>query len=304
MDLRQIRYFIRIAELGSVSKAARQLNIAQPALSRHIQNLEAEFGAQLLARTSRGVEVTEAGRVLIEHGAGLLQGAAAMRDAVRQASIQPAGDVTVGLLPSISSAAVRDLVESCRTTFPDVRLRIVEGVSMFLEEWLDRGSLDLAIVTDRPAVRRFETKFLFSEDFLLVGHLDEAGWPEAHVVRADMARIEVVMTRGFREIVSEQLGPDALRCSAEVDSLAVIRDILDEGGSASILPRGVIQRGEWRERFRALPFREHAPTRSVVVARNPRRPRSAALRAVHQTLLARMCGNGPRAGAAPVRAGG
>lgn len=298
MDLRQIRYFIRIAELGSVSKAARQLNIAQPALSRHVQNLEAEFGAQLLARTTRGVAVTEAGRVLIEHGASLLQSAAAMRDAVQQASVQPSGEVTVGLLPSVSSTAVRDLVDSCRTAFPDVRLRIVEGVSMFLEEWLDRGSLDLAIITDRPTIHRFDTAHLFTEDFLLVGHLDQSGWPRAHVERSDVARIEVVMTRGFREIVSEQLGADVVRCRAEVDSLAVIRDMLDAGAEASILPRGVVQRGEWRERFRALPFGDGAPTRSLVMASNPRRPKSAASRAVGQTVASCLRTSGARAMAA------
>lgn len=301
MDLRQLRYFIRIVELGSFSRAARQLNVAQPALSRHVQSLEAEFGTQLLARTTRGVAVTEAGRAVVEHGMTLLNGAVALRDAVRNTSQRPAGEVTVGLPPSLSSQEVTSLLDDCRAAYPEIRLRLVEGVSIFLEEWLDRGSLDLAIVTSRASARHFETTELFREDFLLVGHLADKLAARHAVAPEDVAGLDLVMTRSFREIVSEQLGADIVHCRTEVDSFAVIRDMLDTSPTASLLPRGVTERAEWRDRFVVLPFERNPPVRSLVVAINSRRPKSAAVSAVHEAMMRRLRRGSSGASKAPLQ---
>lgn len=288
MDLRQIKYFVRIAELGSFSRAAQQLHVAQPALSRHVQSLEAELGTQLLVRTTRGVSLTEAGRAVIEHGVELLDGATALRDAVRSASKRPAGEVSVGLPPSLSSLAVKGLVDDCHAAFPDVRLRVVEGVGRFLEEWLDRGDLDLAILSKRPSVRRFDTTELFREDFLLIGRLNEELSARDAITPEDVSRLDLVMTHSFRVLVSEQLGPEVLHCRTEVDSFAVIRDMLDTGTAASLLPRSVTERDEWRGRFVARPFRPQPPIRSLVIAAKARRPRSAAVGAVREALIKRL----------------
>lgn len=288
MELQQVRYFIRIAELGSFSRAAQQLNVAQPALSRHVQSLEAEFGTLLLARTTRGVSVTEAGRALVEHGLELLNGADALRDAVYRASLQPGGEVSVGLPPTFSPEAAKNFVDDCYVTFPKIRLRVVEGYSVFLEEWLDRGELDIAIISNRPSAQRFETTELYREDFLLVGRLQDALTSRETVTREDIAGLDLVLPRSYREIISEQLGPDMFRRATEVDNFAIILDMVDRGLAASFLPRSQTEQDEWRGRFAVRPIGPRAPYRSFLVASKSRGPRSAAVVAVRDAMIKRL----------------
>ena len=288
MDLRQVRYFIRIAELGSFSKASQHLNVAQPALSRHVQALEAELGVELLSRTTRGVTVTEAGHILIAQGSNLLRCAVDLKDAIRKATSTPCGAVTLGMPPSISGMVAQHLVEECQAHLPDVRLTVVEGLSIFLEEWLDQGNLDFAIVTDRPSAQRFETSMLFEEDFVVVGCLDAIPPLQTGIRLDELKTLDLVMTRGFRSIVTEQLGVDALRCRAEVDSLSAIVDMLVEGRTATVLPQGIVRKQGLARNFRIMPFSDTVPRRSLIIATNPRRPTSVATKAVRTIVMSRL----------------
>src|SRR5262245_38459153 len=100
MDLKQLEYFVRATELGSVTKAANLMNVAQPALSRQIRQLEEELGESLLIRTGRGVKTTEAGARLLEHGRGILRLVALAREDIENARTGKAGRVAIGMPPS------------------------------------------------------------------------------------------------------------------------------------------------------------------------------------------------------------
>ena len=107
MELRQLRYFVAIVEHGSLSRAARVLHVAQPALTQQIQQLEAELGAQLLHRSAQGVLATDAGKIFHEHAQAILKQVGDARSAIMQSSAQPAGTVALGIPQSASGAFAR-----------------------------------------------------------------------------------------------------------------------------------------------------------------------------------------------------
>ena len=137
MDLRQLSYYVRIVELGSLTKAATVLRIAQPALGAQIRKLELEFGAQLLTRHSRGVEPTEVGRVLFEHAKVLLAEAENTKNVIHDLKGPPRGHVSLGLPPIVHSLPI-SIIKRCTSEYPEVSLTIVEEFSSFLVE-MDRG---------------------------------------------------------------------------------------------------------------------------------------------------------------------
>lgn len=146
-NLKQLEYFVRVAELGSFSRAALVLDIAQPALSRQVRLLETDLRVNLLTRTGRGVVLTDAGKRLFDHSVGILQLVArAAEDLGRAARDEPSGRVVVGLPPSIGRLLTLPLVKA----FVDGRRRrasllIVEGLSTHLAEWIATGRVDLGL---------------------------------------------------------------------------------------------------------------------------------------------------------------
>ncbi|MCZ7653695.1 MAG: LysR family transcriptional regulator [Rhodocyclaceae bacterium] len=136
----------RVAELGSFSKAALILNIAQPALSRQVRLLETDLHATLLQRTGRGVVLTEAGKRLFDHSIGILQLVSRVREDIASSRDEPAGRLVVGLPPSMGRLLTLPLVEEFRRVLPKARLAIVEGLSTHLSEWISTGRVDLGLL--------------------------------------------------------------------------------------------------------------------------------------------------------------
>jgi len=114
MELRQLRYFVGISEAGSVLRASATLHVAQPALSQQISALEAELGARLFDRSSRGVTLTEAGKVFLEHARVVLADVERARMAVADSTVVPSGDVTVGLPTTVALVATVPVLQACR----------------------------------------------------------------------------------------------------------------------------------------------------------------------------------------------
>ena len=236
MDIHQIRCFKRVAELRSFTAAAKYLNITQPALSRQVQTLEDDLGTQLLLRTTRGVQPTAAGKVMMEMGGNLLDYMEGIRKAVASAATDPCGEVVIGLPPSISGVLVPCLLDECRASLPQVRIRIIEGLGIFIEEWLAMGRIDLAILTHRPNMTVSQTP-LYEEDLLLVGRLPLSGSDEQTISFDAMSDMNLVMTRGFKDLISQQM-PDGrtLQCEVEMDSISAIRNLLATTEMCTVLP--------------------------------------------------------------------
>jgi LysR family nitrogen assimilation transcriptional regulator len=168
MNLKHLESFVRVAELGSFSKAARVLDIAQPALSRQVRSLETDLRATLLLRNGRGVTLTDAGQRLFEHGVQILQRVAQAREGLGAERDAAVGHVTVGLPPSIGRRLTLPLIEGFREHLPRARLTIVEGLSAHIAEWIGSGRADLGLLYNPDAQPALEITPLLRERLCLV----------------------------------------------------------------------------------------------------------------------------------------
>ncbi|MET0289741.1 MAG: LysR substrate-binding domain-containing protein [Pseudoxanthomonas sp.] len=145
-DLNRWRAFVAIGELGSVTRAALFLDSNQSVLSRQINALERDCGARLFNRTGRGVRLSELGERLFPQVKALLADAAQLERDIRGDAHEPTGRVTVGMLPSISQAMMGKLFSGLRARYPAVTLKILEGSSGQVEEWLADARVDIAVL--------------------------------------------------------------------------------------------------------------------------------------------------------------
>ncbi len=151
MNLKQLEYFVQVAELGSFSKAASVLDVAQPALSRQVRALESELKEYLFLRNGRGVALTEAGKRLFDHSVAILQLVAHAREDLGASRDEPIGRVTVGLTPSIGRLLTVPFVMRFRRELPTARLAVVEGLSTHIVEWVTSGRVDVGLVYNPEA---------------------------------------------------------------------------------------------------------------------------------------------------------
>jgi LysR family nitrogen assimilation transcriptional regulator len=168
VNLKQLEYFVHVAELGSFSKASLVLGIAQPALSRQVRALEIDLRDTLLLRNGRGVALTEAGQRLFEHGVGILQSVAQAREDMGASRDEPVGRITIGLPPTIGRQLTLPLVDGFRKKLPQARLAIVEGLSSHIVEWITTGRVDIGLLYNPEAQAGLEITRLLDEPLCLV----------------------------------------------------------------------------------------------------------------------------------------
>ena len=169
MDLRQLRYFVAIVQCGSISRASLHLNIAQPALSLHIRNMEADLGLPLLFRTPQGVQPTEAGLILVRNAHLILEQFEQAQREIRGSATEPSGEVRLGLPSSISPLLGVPLVLAARRKFPKVTLRIAEAMSGYVLDWLRQGRVDLGLLYGVVADRDLRSTGLLTETLVVFG---------------------------------------------------------------------------------------------------------------------------------------
>ncbi len=146
MDLRQLRYFIALAETGNFHRAAERLNMAQPPLSVAIRKLEEELGTPLFERESRGVRLTDAGRAALPTARAAIEQAALVREVVRRGALGESGSISVGFVGSAISAALPRIIPAFRARYPEVDLRLEEMTSASIAEALGARSIDVGLV--------------------------------------------------------------------------------------------------------------------------------------------------------------
>jgi LysR family nitrogen assimilation transcriptional regulator len=169
MDLRQLRYFVAVAERGGFSAASKTLNIAQSALSRHIKELEHELGGALLERGTRGVSVTESGKMLLARGRWLLGALDDIKAEVRTENREPSGIVRIGAPSSLADIFYAPLARLFKQRFPKVQLELNEGLTEAMCDRLLRAELDLAVVTTPLRTEYFDVETLVIEQVFLIG---------------------------------------------------------------------------------------------------------------------------------------
>ena len=242
MDLKQLESFVRVAEMGSFSRAATALDVPQPSLSRHVSQLEQEMRNHLFVRTGRGVELTEAGQCLLSYGHAMLElsrQAHAEMDALRG---QLTGRVTVGLPPRVAQVLTPVLVKSFRSRYPLASISISEGLSVSLREDLILGRIEMALLFDPPASAKLETRSLFREDLVLCGRATRAHPLPARLPAAALSRYPAMvpaMPNAIRSLIEATCRAKgiALNVVAEVDSVQSLLQLAVDGQGYAIVPR-------------------------------------------------------------------
>ncbi len=241
MNLRALRYFVAIADAGSLTAAAAAISIAQPALTRQLRELEADLGVQLLQRTPRGVLLTQAGVTLYESAQRMLAEAARVRQHLARRQDSSVATVVLGASPTLARVLLPNLFESCQRSLAGVKLRAREAFTPALLDWLERGMVDMAIVTNPEAGRALTLHPLLGEPLALVSH--ESLKLEPVISVSQLARIPLLMTSLHRSIVERQLLPvgGQLNVQAEIDSVDSIRELVLQGRWATIMPVSVFK---------------------------------------------------------------
>jgi len=248
MDLKQLEYFVRVAELGSFTRAAVELEVAQPALSRQVRLLEVELRQTLLVRNGRGAVPTEAGKVLMEHGRGILHQVQRAQDDLGRLRGGLSGRVALGLPSSVARVLAVPLTRAFREAMPEAKLSISEGLSAGLHEGLANGRLDIAVLYNAQPSRELDVTPLIEEDLLLVRarppglHEDP---PPGPIDLRDVADFPLVIPsrpNAIRMHVESALAHIGARpnVALEIDGVTAILDLVLDGAGAAILSRNAL----------------------------------------------------------------
>ncbi len=260
MDLRQLRYLLAIADSGSLTRAAEQIPLAQSALSRHIRLLETELKTALLIRTGRGVQLTEQGEFLCERARALLEQVEDTRQSLLSWYDNPAGVVRVGMPPSPILSMASPVLQAMAGRYDQVTVRLSEGLSANLVDWVDSGRLDIAVVLEEQGGALGHCEKIGSEELCLVV---PAGFACSDPVTLDaVAKMSVIAPfrrNGIRQRITRAFEQAAIPFEPvwEIDALAAIKEMVRSGAGVSLLARSAVQReverGEMETRRIAAP---------------------------------------------------
>jgi LysR family nitrogen assimilation transcriptional regulator len=272
MNLKQLEYFVHVAELGSFSKAALVLDIAQPALSRQVRALEIDLRETLLLRNGRGVVLTEAGQRLFEHGVAILQQVAQAREDMGATRDEPVGHITIGLPPTVGRQLTLLLVDAFQRRLPRARLAIVEGLSTHIVEWITTGRVDLGLLYNPEAQPGLEIRPVLEERLCLVERTaplpagtrpapepvppESGAWPPAATRPAggttraplplrELVRYQLILPERLH-VIRRQLDTQAalagltLDIAWEVSSIAAIIDLVCAGYGHAVLTASAV----------------------------------------------------------------
>ncbi|RZL96219.1 MAG: LysR family transcriptional regulator [Variovorax sp.] len=317
MELRQLRYFVRIVELGSLSRAARDLHIAQPALSQQLANLEGELGLRLLARSVRGVTATEAGQVFYRHAHSIQRQMERLKTDVQHVGAQPTGEVSIGMPTSVANVLATPLIVATRDRYPGVRLQIIEGLSGHLKELVANGRVEMSLLFDYEdssptsmgsghatlAPLRI-TPLLQEELFLLTMGTRRFG---RQITLAQAAGYDFVLpgpANSMRQFVDRVFRSAELPLNvvAELDSLATIKSVVSTGLGATILSASALLGATKHDGVSAHRISDRELSRDVSLCTYDIVPLSAAAECLWKLILevsASLIRNGVWVGAKP-----
>lgn len=258
MEIRQLRYFLKIAELGSFSRASQTLHIAQPALSHQIAQLEGELGHGLLHRRHNGVQMTEQGQAFYSHAQRILKEIDDLPNVVNMSATQLRGTVAVGLPQSTASQYAMPLIAELGKRHSGIGLELFDEISGNLLRGINSGRLDIAvIVSDEDALVANAIPLMDEELFCITSIHNDIGESLPVERLAEMALTLPGMHHGVRALVE-----NAVRAHGAVlptptivaNSISIMRKAIDTCSVSSVLPWGAVSEGILAGTIRAIPL--------------------------------------------------
>jgi LysR family nitrogen assimilation transcriptional regulator len=243
MDLKQLEYFVAVAEQGSFSRAAAALNLAQPSLSRQVALLEAELGHRLLERTGRGVSVTAPGEALLSHAKVMLNAARQAKFQIKEMRGDPSGRVVVGLPHRVSMGLCVPLIQRFREKLPNAMITVVEGLSLSLREGMIAGRIDVGLLFDPAPTPLLKYDILLREKLMLVAPASYRLPAQASLqLLKDFPMVLPSSPNPIRSLVDAVLLPRKINLNivAEVGSVHPALTLVEKGVACSILPESAL----------------------------------------------------------------
>lgn len=296
MDLKQLEYFVRVAELGSFTRAAIALDIAQPALSRQVRLLEVELRQTLLTRNGRGALPTEAGKLLLAHGRGILHQVERAKEELGRVRGSLAGRVAVGLPTSVARMLTVPLTRAFRQQMPDATISISEGLSVAMQDSLVNGRLDIAVLYNAQSSAEIETVPLQDEDLLLVqmrppGLLEDPA--PGPISLREVAQLPLVIPsrpNAIRMQVESEMANIGCRpkVALEIDGVSAILDLVADGAGCAVLSRNAVAHSVRPSAFSVRAIHEPVLRTKLSLATSSLRPttltQQATLALIRQTV--------------------
>lgn len=284
MELKQIESFVRVAELGSFTKAAQALNIPQPLLSRHVRQLEVELHQNLLMRNGRGVTITEAGLVMLEHGRGILHQVALAQEELGSVRGALTGHVSIGLPPSLSKLVTVPLTQSFRQALPHARLSLTEGFSVLMIESLRAGRLDMAVLYNPPPSPDLEMSVLHEDTLVLIAGKKRPPTDttplKSSLKLSDLAELALILPsrpNAFRLLIDTEM--QRINCKAnivlEIDGLNAILELVKVGMGYAVLPAYTLSNFARPEQFTTHRIEKPKLMSQLMLVWSARRPMTA-----------------------------
>mgnify|MGYP001417514186 CR=1 FL=1 len=277
MELSQLRTLIHVAELGSLSKAADRLHIAQPALSRQIRLLEEELGVRLFDRHGRGMVVTDQGQDVLRHALRVMAELEEIRAIVADEDAPLRGHVSIGMPPTVADILSEPLVSAFRDTHPEATLRIVSAYSGYLLDWMHRGEIDASVLYDPKSARTLRVQPLLDEVLFLIGPPGGGLSQEVPVDFSALAGQRLLLpspVHGLRVILDKCAAERgfALLVPVEADSYSTLKGLVRGGHGQTILPRAPIHRDLAMGELCAAPLHNPVPMRRLILSYPTDRP--------------------------------
>jgi LysR family nitrogen assimilation transcriptional regulator len=289
ISLRQLHYLVAVADAGSFSAAAEQAHVAQPALSRQIALLEAHVGLRLMDRSRRGVTLTEGGVRLYNLARSMLERLGGVELELRASEKQPAGVVTVALPTSVASMLVPRIVRELRARYPDIILRIVDGLSLENGRSLEAALIDIGVVPTADELVDVHYEPLVRERLLLVEARSASRSAPATITFGQVARLDLILpprsyhTRRLLDAAAHASNL-TLNIAYEQQSLTTIMSLVRDGLGATIANSPAAEQFWAPGAIRARRIVRPEITRTISLARSSKRTLSVAAQAVYDVL--------------------
>lgn len=277
MNPSTIEYFVMVARLGSISRAALELGVEQSTITRHISKLESDIGIRLFHRSGRGVVLTDAGRVFLIRAQDVVQALERAKQAAAQLLVSGPAQIVIAAQPTIAWQMFGRLAEVLSERFPDAKLRFMEGLGNQLMSWLVEGEIDMALlyVPTQANVVNFDA--LLKEPLYCVAAPDFALPAGEMDIRTLLAQAMVLPStqhglRGLMQSLAQQENMP-LNVAIECDgSIAVTKRLVEAGHGCTILPLAAVARELETDCLRAVPVNDARLLRTVGIATARNRP--------------------------------
>lgn len=246
MELRQLEYFLAVADSSSFSRASAVTGVAQPSLSRQVRQLEEELGVDLFYRHGRGVQLTDDGARFRTQISPLLRELAQAASDLANGAAKPSGAILLGMPPSICALIAAPLVRSIYEQFPQVKLQVIEGFSGHINEWLMSNRLDMAVVNNARRSPYITMEPMLEMDLFYVSPREPGAGEAGETVPFDEVVSRPIILPGRHHGLRRELDAAArrqgksLNVIIEMDTLSALLEMVRDGVGPTVLPHGAI----------------------------------------------------------------